>query len=68
MHGARSKTRIYAAIYVVLSPLFPIVRRLAPNRVTTTERIGRAMLRVARSGNPKRILESADIDALGAAT
>ncbi len=68
MHGARSRTRIYAAAYVVLSPLFPIVRRLAPKRVTTTERIGRAMLRVARSGNPKRILESADIDALGAAT
>jgi hypothetical protein len=32
-----------------------------PNHVLTTEEIGRAMLKVARSGYPKPILESKDI-------
>jgi hypothetical protein len=32
--------------------------------VTTTERIGRAMLIAAKRGAPKRVLESADINAL----
>jgi uncharacterized protein YbjT (DUF2867 family) len=68
MHGERPKARVYAAAYVALRPLFPVVQWLLPSRVTTTERLGRAMLRVARSGNPERILESEDIDVLGAAT
>jgi hypothetical protein len=40
---------------------------LFPKHVTTTERVGRAMLAVARSGHPKAILENADIDEAGAA-
>ena len=38
---------------------------LAPRYVTTTEEVGRAMLRVAREGAPKRLLENVDIVALG---
>ena len=41
----------------------PLVR-FAPGIATTTEQIGLAMLRVAREGAPKRILESRDIAAL----
>jgi len=33
------------------------------DHVTTTEKIGRAMLNVVRHGAPKRILENADINA-----
>jgi uncharacterized protein YbjT (DUF2867 family) len=61
LHGAVSKTGLYRAVYVALTPLFPIARRLAPDKVTTTEQIGRAMLEVAKRGAPKSLLESADI-------
>lgn len=62
-HGIRSKTRLYAAFYAVGAPLYPLLRRL-PRYVTDTERLGRAMLGVAKHGAPKRILESVDINAV----
>jgi len=65
MGGIRSKTALYQAAYTVVAPLFPLLHRLAPNQVTTTEIVGRAMLRVARDGYGKRILEIRDINALG---
>jgi hypothetical protein len=34
--------------------------------MTTTEGIGRAMLKAARAGAPKAVLESRDINELGA--
>jgi hypothetical protein len=51
----------------VVRPLFPLWRRLLPRLVTTTEEVGRAMLRVAREGAPRAVLENADIAALGRA-
>ena len=51
----------------VLAPLYPVWRALFPKYVTTTELVGRAMLRVAREGAPKKLLENADISALGRA-
>ena len=64
MHGAVSKVRLYRAIYTVLRPLTAGLVRFAPGVATTTQQIGRAMLRVAREGSPKRVLESRDIAAL----
>ena len=63
-HGVRSRTRGYAILYAVTAPLLPLLRRLAPSTVTTTERIGRAMLAVARTGAPRQVLETRDINAL----
>jgi uncharacterized protein YbjT (DUF2867 family) len=63
MHGERPKSRAYVIAYVLLRPLFPLVGRLMPNRSTTTERVGRAMLQVAKSGHPVRILPSTEINA-----
>lgn len=63
IHGERPKSRAYVIAYVLLRPLFPLVGRLMPNRSTTTERVGRAMLRVAKSGHPVRILPSTEINA-----
>ncbi len=63
-HGIRSRTTIYRLGYVVAKPLLPILRWGFPNQILTTEQIGRAMLKVARSGTPKRILESRDINAV----
>jgi uncharacterized protein YbjT (DUF2867 family) len=63
--GIVSKTKAYRVLYAVFGPLFPLLRTLFPRFVTTTEDVGRAMLEVAKHGAPKRVLESADIIALG---
>jgi hypothetical protein len=47
----------------VTTPLYPVLRRLFPRQVTTTERLGRAMINVARTGAPNRILATPDINA-----
>jgi uncharacterized protein YbjT (DUF2867 family) len=65
MHGARSRTALYRAVYAAVTPLYPVLRALLPGSVTTTEHLGRAMLAVAATGAPKRVLESREIDALG---
>jgi len=64
LHGARSKTGWYHAIYVATSPLLSLARRLWPQRVLSTENIGVAMLNAARHGAPKAVLEAPDIYAL----
>jgi uncharacterized protein YbjT (DUF2867 family) len=62
--GVRSKTGWYQAFYNVLAPFYPVLQRLAPKHVTTTENVGRAMIRVAATGYAKRVLENPDINAL----
>jgi hypothetical protein len=62
--GVRSKTGWYQAAYDVLGPISPLLLRLAPNYVTTTDRMGRAMIQAADSGYGTRILHSREINAL----
>lgn len=64
LHGIVSKTALYRVLYTVLDPVVPLLQRAFPNAVTTTEQVGKAMLAVARTGAPKRILENADINRL----
>jgi uncharacterized protein YbjT (DUF2867 family) len=64
LKGIRSKTRLYQAIYTAVGPLFPFLRRVAPRYVTTTEALGRAMIRAVVVGYPKPILETEDINRL----
>jgi uncharacterized protein YbjT (DUF2867 family) len=64
LRGIRSKTRWYQALYDVIGPFSPIVRRLFPKYVTTTTNIGRAMIHVAVSGWSRQILSSGDINQL----
>ncbi len=64
LHGVTSKTRLYRVFYALAKPLWPLLRAAIPQAVTTTEQVGRAMLRVARQGAPKPILETQDINAL----
>jgi len=64
LHGVRSKTAWVQTIYVVAAPLLSLLNRVAPNYMTTTEQVGRAMIRVARDGYPKPVLESWDINRL----
>jgi hypothetical protein len=62
MHGIKSKTRSYRILYGLMAPLMPALNAWFPKYVTTTEKLGRAMLKVARVGADKRVLESADIN------
>jgi uncharacterized protein YbjT (DUF2867 family) len=62
LHGIRSKTAWVQAIYVAAAPLLTLLNRVAPKYMTTTEQVGRAMIKVARDGYPKPVLESEDIN------
>ena len=62
LHGIRSKTVFYQAFYSALKPVLPFLERRFPKYVTTTEKLGRAMLRVTREGAPQRVLENIDIN------
>jgi uncharacterized protein YbjT (DUF2867 family) len=64
VRGVRSKTTWYQAAYTVLAPISPLLLRLAPNHITTTARVGRAMIRVASAGCDRSILYTRDINAL----
>ena len=66
LHGEVSKTRWTRISYVLFGPLLPLIRAIAPGAVITTEELGRAMIRAARHGAPKRVLESRDLRALAA--
>jgi uncharacterized protein YbjT (DUF2867 family) len=65
LHGVRSKTPLYRCIYVLLRPFLPLFLRLAPNSVTTTERVGRAMIRIARDGAPSPRVDTREINRIG---
>lgn len=65
--GVRSRTPLYRAVYAILGPLYPVLRRIAPRHVTTTVTLGRAMIRLAAEGSSRPILETADINQLGEA-
>jgi len=66
MHGIRSKTGWYQALYTLTGPVLPVLRRWFPKYITTTAHVGRAMLEVARRGAPARVIENDDINRLGA--
>jgi uncharacterized protein YbjT (DUF2867 family) len=62
LHGVRSKTGWINAVYALTAPLLAVMVRVTPNYMTTSERLGRAMIKVARDGYPKPVLESEDIN------
>jgi uncharacterized protein YbjT (DUF2867 family) len=64
LHGVRSKVAWIQAIYVGTAPLLTLLNRIAPKYMTTSEQLGRAMIKVARDGYPKPVLESEDINAV----
>lgn len=64
VHGAASRTRWLRRLNALATPLFPVLDRLAPRWVTTTERLGLAMLEAARGRVTRPVLEPGDIDAL----
>ncbi len=65
--GITSRTTGYRVFYTLMRPFFPLVHALAPKSLTTTERVGRAMLVLVTKGSEKRVLENDDLNTLGAA-
>ncbi|MDD9265805.1 NAD-dependent epimerase/dehydratase family protein [Paenibacillus sp. GCM10023248] len=64
LHGVRSKTRLYQAVYTVMKPFYPLLEKWFPNAVTTSEKVGRAMIHVALHGYHKPIVESSDLNSM----
>jgi uncharacterized protein YbjT (DUF2867 family) len=64
LHGIKSKTRLYRAFYAAMGPLLPLLNAAFPKYVTTTEQVGRAMIKVARQGATKSVLQNSDINAV----
>ena len=64
LYGAKSKTKFVQALYTALKPVLPMLYKLFPKYMTTTEQIGRAMLKVAKQGAPKSVLETSDINTI----
>ncbi|CAI0781922.1 epimerase [Serratia quinivorans] len=64
LHGIRSRTRLYDLLYRLFKPLWFGALRLFPQQVTTTERVGLAMLAVARHQTTLRVIEPEEINRL----
>lgn len=62
LHGIRTKTKWYGAVYAMMAPFYPLWKLLFPKYVTTTECLGSAMLNVAKRRAPKFVLENQDIN------
>jgi len=65
LHGIKSRTALYRIPYMLMAPLLPLLEAAFPKYVTTTERLGRAMIHVAKQGAAKAVLESSGINAVG---
>lgn len=64
MHGVKSRTAAYRIFYTLGAPLMPLLKRLLPKYVTTTEQLAKAMIRAAKQGAPTSVLHTADINRL----
>jgi uncharacterized protein YbjT (DUF2867 family) len=64
MHGEMARALPTRIALTVMGPFLPLLMKLGPKWVTTTERLGRAMLIAAKRGAAKKVLESTDINAL----
>lgn len=61
MKGIKSRTVIYNLFYVFFKPLYFIFKSF-PKYVTSTDRLGQAMIKTVVDGYDKNVLESSDIN------
>lgn len=64
LKGIKSRTASYRAFYLAFGWLLPVVKAVLPSTITTTERVGLAMINAVRKGYATPILESRDINLL----
>lgn len=65
VHGVHSPHATRDTLYRLMGPLMGLGVKLAPRLLTTTERVGRAMLAVMRREQPPAFVENAEINRLG---
>ena len=64
MQGVVSKVKMYNYLYKLLGPLYPLLKRLFPRQTINSRDLARVMIRLAREGAAKKVLESADFEPL----
>ena len=64
MKGIKSATKLYNAIYVVFKPLYPLLKAVVPNGITSTVQMGQAMINVTTYDYQSKILHSREINEL----
>lgn len=60
--GISSKTKLYNIAYILTKPLFPLFRRM--KNVTTTTKLGKAMINTLFFPTPTKILHNEDLNRL----
>lgn len=65
--GLKSRVRWYRVFYAVLKPFAAAMEHTMPKQVTNTQRIGRAMLYVAKTKPGVRFLTAKEINEFAAA-
>ena len=66
VEGVRSPHKPLDLFYRLGAPALSLAARLLPGQMTTTARVGRAMLALAREETPPAIVENDAINRLGA--
>lgn len=64
--GIRSATPLYNAIYLIVKPLYPIMKAIFGKAITSTSELGQAMIKAHRLGSEKSHLHTRDINELAA--
>ena len=62
--GIRAKSNTVNVMYSIFRPVYFLLKRF-PGMVTDTRRLGKAMVRVAKDGYSKTVLENRDINEAG---
>jgi uncharacterized protein YbjT (DUF2867 family) len=60
--GVTSRTALYRFFYVVLAPLYPVLRIPFGKYMTTSDAVGQAMINIAAGRDSPRILDNAAIN------
>jgi hypothetical protein len=64
LRGVKAKSGLVNFLYLALSPVLYLLKTLSPSTITTSVRIGQAMINAVLNGYAKPILENGDINAL----
>jgi uncharacterized protein YbjT (DUF2867 family) len=64
LHGVVPTQRWMRIVYGVFGPVYPLLHKVLPKATTTTEKLGLAMLHVARTHPDQKVFYSTDFNAL----
>jgi hypothetical protein len=64
MRGSTSRNRWLRWLYALMAPVYPFLQRRFGRFVKSTDLLAAAMLRLAVAGNPKKTLNTAELNAV----